>query len=261
MGRNVLGRGRSRAEIDGIAAVPPGAAETASSGVQDRAARGTRGRGQERHTRRDQIRRQLGGVPAQHAGRRNRRYGVHVNVHAAQLRCQTYHQPDLRHLGGRVGCQARHAVLDPHGPTGSRENDASVPLVAHVRDRGTSEIEWRADADRDHAIPNGAFGFRKARKDDETRIVHERIDATVSGNGEFDNALARVPVLEILITGSRNAPGGVNFRDDCVSDGGVEPGSVLRDACIMNDEGSPASSNQSRVCRSQTRPAPVTTTT
>jgi len=252
MGRNILGRDWSRPEIDGIAAVPPSAAETASSGVQDRAARDTGGRSQERHSRRDQVRRQFGGVPAQHAGRRNRRYGVHVDVHTAQLRRQTYHQPDLRHLGGRVGGQARHAVLDPHSPTGGREYDASVPLVAHVRDRGTSEIEWCADADRDHAVPDGALGFRKARKDDEARIVHKCIDATVSGNREFDNAFARAAVLDILITGGGNAPSGVNFRDDCVRDGGVEAGSVRRDAGIMNDKAAPTGSNQSCVRCSQT---------
>ena len=252
MGRSILGQGWSRPEIDGVAAVPPGAAETASSGVQDRAARGTRGRSQERHSGRDQTGRQFGGVPAQHTSRRNRRYGVHVDVRTTQLRRQTYHQPDLRHLGGRIRNQARHAVLDPHRPTRGREYDAPVPLFAHVRDRGTSEIEWCANADRDHAVPNGALRFRKARKDDEARIVHKRIDATVSGNGEMDNALARAAVLEILITGSGDAPGGGNFRNDRVRDGGVEAGSVLRDTRIMNDEAASAGSNQSRVRRSQT---------
>jgi hypothetical protein len=83
----------------------------------------------------------------------------------------------------------------------------------------------------------------RLRKDDEARIVHKGIHTTVSGNSEFDNALARAAVLEILMTGSGNTPGGIDFGDHCVRDRGIETGSILRDACIMNDEAAPAGSN------------------
>ena len=65
-------------------------------------------------------------------------------------------------------------------------------------------------------------------------------------NRASDDAFPCATVLKILITGYSHAAG--------VRDRGIEPGSVLRHARIVNDETASARSDQSSVGCSQTAP-------
>jgi hypothetical protein len=73
---------------------------------------------------------------------------------------------------------------------------SSVPHVWHSRPH---EMERCIDANGDHSVSSGGIGIFEPRRDNQTRIVHQRFNPTEPTGGELDNPHAWRGSFEVFI--------------------------------------------------------------
>jgi hypothetical protein len=123
-----------------------------------------------------------------------------------------------------------------------------------VRQRSLDQMKGRMHAEIDHPVPDARSGLRKLGKDDEAGVVDEHVEAPEAIHRQRDDAPARVGVLQVLVTGSRDPAAGGNLLGDAVRDRRIKAVAVRGHAGIVYDHGSAPRGQEPGVRSPETTP-------